>query len=105
MGSRADLRAFRRRDYPGRTLSIDMSSAIATELRVNPFLHIDAERIYNPITDRALVAGEPAFEALKEIIDGGEIDDRLEEDGWLVRGDVSKLHRLKIVSLETMTAC
>ena len=80
-------------------------SAIATELRVNPFLHIDAERIYNPITDRAIIAGNPEFNALRRAIDGGAIDEQLEIDGWLVRGDVSKLHRLKIVSLETMTAC
>ncbi|MGA8809263.1 MAG: radical SAM/SPASM domain-containing protein [Thermoanaerobaculia bacterium] len=82
-----------------------MSSAIATELRVNPFLHIDAERIYNPITDRSLSVGDPEFAALRRAIDGRDIDERLEGDGWLVRGDVSRLHRLKIVSLETMTAC
>jgi len=82
-----------------------MSSAIATELRVNPFLHIDAERIYNPLTDRALVAGEAEYEALRRVIEGVEIDAQLEKNGWLVRGDVSRLHRLKIVSLETMTAC
>jgi hypothetical protein len=82
-----------------------MSSAIATDLRVNPFLHVDADRIYNPLTDRAIVKGEVAFATLKRIIDGGAIDESLEEDGWLVRGDVSRSHRLKIVSLETMTAC
>jgi hypothetical protein len=63
-----------------------MSSAIATELRVNPFLHIDAERIYNPITDRTLAVGDPEFEALRRVIDGQDVDERLENDGWLVRG-------------------
>src|SRR4051812_40094170 len=82
-----------------------MSSAIATELRVNPFLHIDAERIYNPITDRELTPTHPEFDALRRAINGQDVDERLENGGWLVRGDVSKLHRLKIVSLETMTAC
>lgn len=82
-----------------------MSSAIATELRVNPFLHIDAERIYNPLTDRAVVVGESEYEALRRVIDGGVADEALEENGWLVRGDVSRLYRLKIVSLETMIAC
>ena len=82
-----------------------MSSAIATDLRVNPFLHIDARQIYNPLTDRTLVEGQAGYEALRRAIDGGDIDNRLENDGWLVRGDVSRLHRLKIVSLETMTAC
>ncbi|HXH40017.1 MAG TPA: hypothetical protein VNN08_15405, partial [Thermoanaerobaculia bacterium] len=86
-----------------------MSSTIATDLRVNPFLHIDAGRIYNPLTDRAIVAGEAEYEALRRVIDGGTTneaaDEQLEKDGWLVRGDVSRSHRLKIVSLETMTAC
>jgi hypothetical protein len=82
-----------------------MSSAIATDLRVNPFLHIDAERIYNPLTDRALVIGDPEFAALRQVIDGGAAGESLAAAGWLVRGDVSTSYRLKIVSLETMTAC
>jgi hypothetical protein len=82
-----------------------MSSTIATDLRVNPFLHIDADRIYNPFTDRTIVAGDGEFEALRRAIDGGVIDEQLEDHGWLVRGDVSRSYRLKIVSLETMTAC
>jgi hypothetical protein len=82
-----------------------MPSATATELRVNPFLHIDADRIYDPLTDRALVAGEPEYEALRRVLDGGAIDESLQQGGWLVRGDISRAHRLKIVSLETMIAC
>lgn len=96
---------FRRLARTRRTLSTDMSSAIATELRVNPFLHIDAERIYNPLTDRALKDGEAEYEALRRVIEGGATDEALEEGGWLVRGDISHLHRLKIVSLETTIAC
>jgi hypothetical protein len=82
-----------------------MPSATATDLRVNPFLHIDADRIYDPLTDRSLVAGEPEYEALRRVLDGGAIDESLEQGGWLVRGDISRAHRLKIVSLETMIAC
>jgi MoaA/NifB/PqqE/SkfB family radical SAM enzyme len=82
-----------------------MSSAIATDLRVNPFLHIDAERIYNPLTDRALVIGDPEFAALRRVIDGGAADESLAAAGWVIRGDISTSYRLKIVSLETMTAC
>ncbi|MGH9422336.1 MAG: radical SAM protein, partial [Thermoanaerobaculia bacterium] len=96
---------FRRHAHTRRTLSTDMSSAIATELRVNPFLHIDAGRIYNPLTDRALDKGDAEYELLRRAIDGGFADEALEEGGWLVRGDVSRLHRLKIVSLETTIAC
>jgi len=70
-------------------------------LRPNPFLHVDADRIYNPLTDRALVAGEAEFERVRD----GVLDPDLEAAGWLVRDDVSRKHRLKIVSLETATAC
>jgi MoaA/NifB/PqqE/SkfB family radical SAM enzyme len=82
-----------------------MTSATATDLRVNPFLHIDADRIYDPLTDRSLVPGESEYEALRRALNGGAIDESLEQGGWLVRGDVSRAHRLKIVSLETMIAC
>jgi MoaA/NifB/PqqE/SkfB family radical SAM enzyme len=82
-----------------------MPSATATDLRVNPFLHIDADRIYDPLTDRSLVPGESEYEALRRALNGGAIDESLEQGGWLVRGDVSRAHRLKIVSLETMIAC
>src|SRR6478672_12823212 len=75
-------------------------------LRPNPFLHVDADRIYNPLTDRVLVAGDADFAALRAILDGTLSDGaQLEADGWLVRDDVSRRHRLKIVSLETATAC
>jgi MoaA/NifB/PqqE/SkfB family radical SAM enzyme len=70
-------------------------------LRPNPFLHVDADRIYNPLTDRALAAGEADFERVR----AGVLDADLETAGWLVRDDVSRRHRLKIVSLETATAC
>ncbi|HEX8173288.1 MAG TPA: radical SAM/SPASM domain-containing protein [Thermoanaerobaculia bacterium] len=70
-------------------------------LRPNPFLHIDAGRVYDPLTDRALVAGDGAYERF------AARDAALEADGWLVRdgADLSRRHHLKIVSLETMTTC
>jgi MoaA/NifB/PqqE/SkfB family radical SAM enzyme len=79
----------------------------ATELRINPYLHVDAERIYNPLTDRALVAGDAEFERLRAFLAGGDADDALVAAGWVVRAgeDLSRRHRLKIVSLETLTTC
>jgi len=88
-------------------------------LRANPFLHVDADRIYNPLTDRSLVPGDAEFELLDGVRSSlrGSSDPIAEDvlrsedltpliaDGWLVRGDVSHQHRLKIVSLETATAC
>jgi MoaA/NifB/PqqE/SkfB family radical SAM enzyme len=77
-------------------------------VRLNPYLHIDAERIYNPLTDRALSAGEDAFARLRAFADGrGDADDALAAEGWVVGegDDLSRRHRLKIVSLETLTTC
>jgi hypothetical protein len=86
----------------------------AADLRINPFLHIDAERIYNPLTDRALTPADEDYAALRAILSGAagfsppsssSSPSSLEASGWLVRGDVSHQHHLKIVSLETMTTC
>ena len=30
-------------------------------LRVSPYLHVDPERVYNPLTDRALTPSDPLF--------------------------------------------
>jgi len=82
-----------------------MPQSVATDLHLNPFLHIDGDRIYNPVTDRALVPADPEFAALRAFIDRGVAGAGLEEGGWVVRDDVSRQYLLKVVSLETMTAC
>jgi len=76
-------------------------------LRTNPFLHIDGDRVYNPLTDRTLVPGESAYERFRAFERHGTADDELEREGWLVRNgdDLSRRHYLRIVSLETMTTC
>lgn len=80
-------------------------------LKTNPFLHIDAERIYDPLTDRALVPGDGTYERFRAFESSGSADEMLLRDGWLLNGDVdhgtelSRRHRLKIVSLETLTTC
>ncbi len=76
-------------------------------LKTNPFLHNDAERIYDPLTDRALVPGDEAYERFRAFERDGASDGSLERDGWLLRNgdDVSHRHHLKIVSLETLTTC
>jgi hypothetical protein len=82
-----------------------MPSSVAADLRLNPFLHVDTDRIYNPHTDRALVRGDDEFALLRSFIDGGAPHEALESGGWIVRDDVSRRYHLKIVSLETMTSC
>jgi hypothetical protein len=80
-------------------------------LKANPFLHNDAERIYDPLTDRALVPGDAAYAGFRAFEAGGALDAdgaaALQRDGWLLRNgeDLSRRHRLKIVSLETLTTC
>lgn len=81
-------------------------------LKTNPFLHVDAERIYDPLTDRALVPGDAAYERFRAFQTSGTADEQLAREGWVVDGDdagngteLSRRHRLKIVSLETLTTC
>ncbi len=78
---------------------------VISALRVNPYLHIDAERIYNPLTDRAITSSDPEWAPVRAALDGGTAEENLEHGGWLVREDPSRSYRLKIVSLETMTTC
>ncbi len=84
-----------------------MPASAATKTKVNPFLHIEDDRIYDPLTDRALVPGDPAYARLREYLRDGSSDEALEREGWIVRedADLSRRHRLKIVSLELMTSC
>ncbi|HET7437524.1 MAG TPA: radical SAM/SPASM domain-containing protein [Thermoanaerobaculia bacterium] len=83
-----------------------MPTLVATH-RINPYLHIDTDRVYNPLTDRALVAGDDAYARFRAFERDGEVDDALLRDGWIVaaEADLSAAYRLKIVSLETMTTC
>lgn len=85
------------------------------ELQVNPFLHVGPDRVYNPLTDRTLLAGEPGYEELRGLLGGalgldrlpGEDRKRLALEGWLLRGDTEpgREFRLKYVSLEAHTVC
>jgi len=82
-----------------------MPPPVLTELRLNPFLHVDADRIYNPLIDRTLTPADAEYARVRAFMDGGPADASLERDGWIIRDDVSRQYRLKVVSLETMTTC
>src|SRR5688572_1257397 len=73
-------------------------------LKPSPFLHIDRDRVYDPLTDRTVSAGEEEYERFRAF-ERGERAGGL--DGWLISSDtdLSRRHHLKIVSLETMTMC
>jgi len=82
---------------------------------VNPYLHFDEDRIYNPLSDRVLTKADPYFPLLKNLslsaatpksLDGTEAA-LLIREGWLVDPDEDLSHRflLKYVSIETHTVC
>lgn len=74
---------------------------------MNPYLHREESRIYNPLTDRSLLPGESAFASFRAFEDAGVADEALVRDGWVVPADadLSRGFHLKIVSLETVTTC
>ncbi len=90
-------------------------AAASSALVVEPFLHVSPTRIENPLRDRAIVAGDPGFAELVDLLQGKLDVDRLAPavsgtlaaDGWLIENGpllASRFH-LKYVSLESHTAC
>jgi wyosine [tRNA(Phe)-imidazoG37] synthetase (radical SAM superfamily) len=81
--------------------------AVTSEVLINPYLHIDENRIYNPLTDRAITPADAEWPRVRALLDGGQADESLVKSGWVVPEgqDLSRQYRLKIVSLETMTTC
>jgi hypothetical protein len=86
----------------------------ATELQVNPFLHVGPDRIYNPLTDRTIAEGEPGYAELRSLLSGaGSLSAErarlapLADAGWLVPADSEPERQflLKYVSLEAHTVC
>lgn len=86
----------------------------ATELQVNPFLHVGPDRIYNPLTDRTILETEPGYAELRALVAGtGSLGAErarlapLADMGWLVPADSEPERQflLKYVSLEAHTVC
>lgn len=78
----------------------------------SPFLHDEPERVYNPLTDRALAAPDPLFAALAAVRASGdaptvELRRQLREGLWAVPAgdDLSRRFHLKVVSLEAHSVC
>lgn len=80
-----------------------------------PYLHVGPDRVYNPLTDRELVEGEPGYATLRRRLAGDLAPDAgataelagLERGGWLVP-ESEALHRrflLKYASIEAHTVC
>jgi wyosine [tRNA(Phe)-imidazoG37] synthetase (radical SAM superfamily) len=87
----------------------------APALQLNPFLHEGPDRVYNPLTDRTLLDGEPGSAGLRGLLAGALSPEqlpaaeraRLAAEGWLLPGDAepAREFRLKYVSLEAHTVC
>jgi MoaA/NifB/PqqE/SkfB family radical SAM enzyme len=96
-------------------LPILAGAPASAELEPNPFLHIGQDRVYNPLTDRTLLQGEPGYAGLRKVLSGvltpgllpAEDRARLATEGWLQAGDAdpARQFRLKYVSLEAHTVC
>ncbi len=82
---------------------------------VEPFLHLDSERIYNPLTDLTLETDNEMSAAIKRLISKAasttelenDLRQKLEQEQWIIpqATDVSSRHRLHFVSLETTSVC
>lgn len=87
----------------------------AAGLQPNPFLHVGEDRVYDPLTDRTIAAGEPGYALLRSLLAGSTTVDEvtagelapLAEQGWLLAAgeDPSQRFLLKYVSLEAHTVC
>lgn len=80
-------------------------------VRPNSYLHVGTDRVYNPLRDRSLLAGEPGYAALRALLSGEDLApqdaEKLAADGWLEASGESgsRSFLLKYVSLEAHTLC
>ena len=98
-----------------RTAELPVATDAAAAWRLNPFLHLGPDRVYNPLTDRMLLSGDPGYGALTRLLAGvvGLADVAPEEvvalssAGWLLDSmlDPARQFLLKYVSLEAHTVC
>lgn len=88
-------------------LRIAAARPMSSSFKQNPYLHVQPDRVYNPLTDHSVSAGDPVYSALQSFRSGGPASPELLEGGWVIPAheDLSRRYRLKIVSLETSTTC
>lgn len=92
-----------------------LSAAVEGDLTLNPFLHVEADRLYDPLSDRSITEADGAWPRLRGLLAGTlqpaelepELRARLAREGWLVPAeeDASSRYHLKYVSLEAHTVC
>jgi wyosine [tRNA(Phe)-imidazoG37] synthetase (radical SAM superfamily) len=83
--------------------------------KISPYLHVEQDRVYNPLTDRSIVVGQVGFAELQALykddcsidMQSRSLEEYLREEGWLL-GNLAEKSRhffLKYVSLEASTTC
>ncbi len=92
-----------------------MSTGVLTAaLRLNPFLHLGPDRVYDPLTDRMLESGAPGWATLARLLAGVATVEELPADeraqlaaaGWLLPAEEDgQRFLLKYASLEAHTVC
>lgn len=95
------------------SLAPDVASAAVASpsFSPSPFLHFGLARVYSPLADRHLEAGDPLYDALQRLRTGLEVAPELLQSlqiGHWVTADVEETAReflLKYVSLEAHTVC
>lgn len=91
------------------------SLSSSSRLRVNPYLHIDEEKIYNPFTHQTLAPSDALWAPLRGVVAGETrgaslargVRESLKKGLWLVteREDLSRSFHLRYVSLEAHSVC
>lgn len=92
-----------------------VNAGCGTEWKIESYLHVGANEIYNPLTDLSIGANEPGYQELRALLDGrisaGDLPlmlkDRFIERGWVIADspDLSRRFLLKYVSLEARSIC
>jgi len=105
-------------DTPSLPTLLEESRSVETSEaapRLNPFLHVGEDRVYDPLTDRTLTSGEPGYGLVRGLLAGSTTVEAaaeseralLSSQGLLLPADEDPSRRflLKYVSLEAHTVC
>lgn len=88
-----------------------IAPGLVTSSIPSPYLHIAADRVYNPHTDHLMVEGEAGYAELRRLLEGQAVPEAalapLRAAGWVVDRDhrLDRQARLRYVSLESHTVC
>lgn len=96
--------------------NIQVTSRSQAHWIVSPFLHVNPQQVYNPLTDMSITVTDDGYQALRSLLNGEQVIRQLPENvrdylfkqKWIVDNNMpvlSKKFHLKYVALEANTAC